>query len=183
MATRKKPIDMQKIMEIYRKAGTPGEPHKALARLAGSWETRSRGWMEPGRPPVESTGACEQKLILDGHYLQQTYTGDMMGQPFTGISVMGYDNHTKKYQSTWIDTMSTGVYFFEGTAGRNGRTIRQESRYDDPVHGPSVWSTVTRIRDDNTIEFEMFLTPKGKKEFKMMEMTITRKAAEVPKAA
>jgi len=183
MATRKKIVDMQEIMEIYRKAGAPGEPHKALARLAGTWETRSRGWMGPDRPPVESTGTCEQQMVLDGHYLQQTYSGDMMGQPFTGISLLGYDNHTKKYQSIWIDTMSTGVYFFEGTASRDGRTIMQESRYDDPVHGPSVWRTVTRINGDNTIEFEMFLTPKGEQEIKMMEMTITRKAEEVLQAA
>lgn len=183
MATRKKIVDMQKIMEIYKKAGTPGEPHQALAKLVGIWETRSRGWMEPDKPPVVSTGTCEQKLVLDGHYLQQTYSGDMMGQPFTGICLMGYDNHTKKYQSIWIDTMSTGITFFEGTASRDGRTIKQESRYDDPVHGPSVWRTVTRIKDDNTIEFEMFLTPKGQKEIKMMEMTITRKAGELRQAA
>lgn len=183
MATRKTSMDMQKVMETYRKAGTPGEPHRALAKLVGSWETRSWGWMEPDKPPVTSTGTCEQELVLDGHYLQQTYTGDMMGQPFTGISLLGYENHTGKYQSIWIDTMSTGVYFFEGTASRDGRTIRQESRYNDPVHGPSIWRTVTRIKDDNTIEFEMFLTPKGKKEIRMMEMTITRKAEEVRKAA
>lgn len=183
MATRKRIVDMRQIMEIYRKAGTPGEQHKALARLAGTWETRSRGWMEPDKPPVESAGTCEQQLVLDGHYLQQTYQGDMMGQPFTGISLLGYDNHTKKYQSIWVDTMSTGVYFFEGTASRDGRTIRQESHYDDPVHGPSVWRTVTRFKDDNTIEFEMFLTPKGKKEIKMMEMTMTRKDAAALKAA
>ncbi len=183
MATRKKVVDMEKVMEIYKKVGTPGEPHKALAKLVGSWETRTRSWMEPDKPPVVSSGACEQKLILDGHYLQQTYTGDMMGQPFTGISILGYDNHTRKYQSIWVDTMSTGVYFFEGTGSRDGRTIKQESRYDDPVQGPSLWRTVTRVRDDNTIEFEMFLTPKGKKETRMMEMTITRKAAVIPKAA
>ena len=183
MAKHETKIDMQKIMEIYAKAGTPGAPHKELAKLEGSWITTSKGWMEPGKPPVESTGACEQKLLLDGRYLQQIYTGDMMGQIFTGISLLGYDNHTKKYQSVWIDSMSTGVYFFEGTASKDGRTITQESRYDDPVKGPSLWRTVTRIKDDNTQEFEMFLTPKGKKEEKMMEMTITRKEAVVRKAA
>jgi hypothetical protein len=183
MAKQKTKMDMQKIMEIYKKAGTPGEPHKLLAKLEGSWITRSRGWMEPGKPPVESTGTCEQKLLLDGHYLQQVYAGDMMGQPFTGISILGYDNHTKKYESVWIDSMSTAVYFFEGTASKDGRTITQKCRYDDPVRGPSVWRTVTRIKDDNTQEFEMFTTPKGKKEEKMMEMTITRKEAVARKAA
>ena len=176
-------IDMQKMMEIYAKAGTPGEPHKLLSKLEGSWTTRSKGWMEPGKPPVESAGTCEQKAILSGHYLRQEYAGDMMGKPFTGISILGYNNHTKKYESIWLDSMSTAIYYFEGTAGRDGKTITQTCKYDDPVRGPAVWRTVTKIKDDNTIEFEMFITPKGKKEEKMMEMTIARKEAAVPKAA
>lgn len=183
MAKKEGKVDFQEVMEIYRKAGTPGEPHKLLAKLEGSWTTRSRGWTEPGKPPVESSGTCEQKLILDGHYLQQVYTGDMMGKPFTGISLMGYDNHTGKYVSVWLDSMSTGIYYFVGSASADGRTITQECSYDDPVKGPSLWRTVTRIKDDNTCEFEMFLTPKGGKEEKMMEMTIARKETVALKAA
>jgi hypothetical protein len=176
-------IDKEAIMEIYRKIGTPGEPHKLLAKLEGSWTTRSRGWLEPGTPPTESVGTCEQRLILDGHYLRQEYTGDMMGAPFTGICLQGYDNHTKKYQSIWLDSMSTAIYFFEGVASPDGNVITQECDYDDPVRGPSLWRTVTRIKDDNTVDFAMFLTPKGKKEEKMMEMTIERTEAVVRKAA
>jgi hypothetical protein len=183
MAKQETIMDMQAIMEIYKKVGTPGEPHKVLAKLEGSWTTRSRGWMEPDKPPVESTGTCEQKMVLGGHYLRQEYTGDMMGQPFTGINLMGFDNHTKKYESVWLDSMSTGIFYFVGTGSADGRTITQECSYDDPIKGPSVWRTVTRIKDDNTVEFAMFLTPKGGKEEKMMEMTIARKEAVVRKAA
>jgi len=181
---KKANIDREKIMKIYRKTGTPGEPHKALAKLEGSWTTRSRGWMEPGKPPVESFGTCEQKLILDGRYLQQVYTGDMAGLPYTGINILGYNNYTKKYESIWIDTMSTAIYFFVGKGSAKGKTITQECKYDDPVKGPSVWRSVTRIKDDNTLEFEMFIKPKGgKKEEKMMEMTVARKEAVALKAA
>jgi hypothetical protein len=183
MTKREENIDMQRIMEIYQKVGTPGDPHKLLAKLEGSWTTRSRGWMDPDKPPMESSGLCEQKMLLGGRYLQQVYTGDMGGTPFTGINILGYNNHTRKYESVWVDTMSTGVFYFVGTASKDGRTITQESRYDDPVKGPSLWRTVTRIKDDNTIDFEMFLIPKGKKEAKMMEMTILRKEAVVRKAA
>jgi hypothetical protein len=183
MARQEGKLDMQAMMEIYKKAGTPGDPHKLLARLEGSWLTRSKGWMDPDAPPMESTGECEQKMLFDGRYLQQVYTGDMMGAPFSGICLLGYDNHTGKYQSTWIDSMSTGIYFFEGTASADNRTITQECSYDDPVKGPCLWRTVTRIRDDNTQEFEMYLTPKGGKEEKMMEMTATRKEAISRKAA
>jgi hypothetical protein len=177
-----KKIDMQSMMEIYRKVGTPGAPHKLLAKLEGSWTTRTTGWLE-GKPAMESTGTCEQKLVLDGHYLQQIYTGDMMGTPFSGINLLGYNNHTKKYESVWLDSMSTAIYFFVGKGSADGRTITQECSYDDPARGPAVWKSVTRVKDDNTLEFEMFITPKGGKKEKMMEMTVARKAASILKAA
>jgi hypothetical protein len=184
MAKHAGKMDMQEMFEIYKKIGTPGEPHKLLAKLEGSWLTKSRGWVDPDTPPRESSGTCEQRLILDGHYLQQTYTGDMMGIPFTGISLLGFNNHTKKYESIWIDSMSTATYFFVGSASRDGKTITQECRYDDPVRGASVWRSVTRIRDDGSQEFEMFIRPRGgRKEEKMMEMTVTRKEAVLRKAA
>ena len=66
-------------------------------------------WMEPDKPPMESTGACDNTVLLEGRFLQQKCTGDMMGQPFTGIGVHGYDNATKKYVTTWIDSMGASL--------------------------------------------------------------------------
>lgn len=168
-------MDMDAMMEVYKKLGVPGAPHKLLASLAGTWITRTKAKMEPGKPPMESTGTCEQEMILDGHYLQQKYTGDMMGDTFTGINLIGYDNHTRKYVSTWVDSMSTGIYYFEGTASADGKTITQKCSYDDPVRGPLLWRSVTRIVDGNTMKYEMYITPRGGKEEKEMEMTVTRK--------
>jgi hypothetical protein len=168
-------MDMQEVMEVYRKLGTPGDPHKSLAKMAGSWDVRSKFWMEPDKPPLETTGASKQKMILEGHFLQQEYTGEMMGSPFTGIGITGYDNHAGKYVSIWIDSMDTGIYFFEGTAAADGKTITQEGRYDDPIKGPMKYRTVIRIVDDNTMVFEMYGTDKDGKEEKMMEETYTRR--------
>jgi hypothetical protein len=174
-AKHKGKMDMQAMMEVYKKLATIGKPHKILAKLVGSWTTKTTAWMEPDKPPTEGTGACEQKMLFDGRYLQQVYTGDMMGTPFTGINLVGYDNHTEKYVSTWIDSMSTGIYFFEGAGSADGKTITQECRYDDPVRGPVVWRSVSRIVNNNTMKYEMFITPKRGKEEKMMEMTVSRK--------
>jgi hypothetical protein len=154
-------MDMHAMMDVYNKLAVPGEPHEILANLAGSWATKTRAWMESDKPPMEGTGICEQKMLLEGRYLQQEYTSEMTGSPFTGINLIGYDNHTKKYVLTWIDSMSTGIYYFEGTANVDGKTITQESSYDDPVRGPTVWRSVTKIVDNNTLEYEMYLASKG----------------------
>lgn len=172
---QKEPMDPQEMMEIYKKLATPGEQHRQLAAMAGSWTTKTKSWMEPGKPPMESAGVCEQRMVLEGRFLQQECTGDMMGQAFSGVGVTGYDNHTKKYVSTWMDSMGTGMYFMEGTGSADGRTITQKGSYDDPVEGPMKLRAVTKIVDNNTEVFEMYGTGKQGKETKMMEISYTRR--------
>ena len=168
-------MDKQKMTEMYQKFAAPGEPHKQLASLAGSWTTKTKMWMEPNKPPTESTGSCEQKMLLDGRYLQQECTGEMMGGPFTGIGVTGYDNQTKKYVSTWMDSMGTGIFFMEGTGSPDGKTFTQKGSHADPVQGQIKHRAVTKIVDNNTEVFEMYAAGKDGKEMKMMEITYTRK--------
>jgi uncharacterized protein DUF1579 len=177
-AKEKKPaqMDMQSMMDTYKKLATPSEPHKQLASLAGSWTTTTKSWMEPNKPPMESTGACEEKMLLDGRYLQQECTGEMMGQPFAGIGVQGYDNFTKKYMATWIDSMGTGIFLMEGTASADGKTITLKGSHQDPIEGVMKHRAVWKFVDANTQTFEMYGTGKHiPKEMKVMEITYTRK--------
>jgi hypothetical protein len=168
-------MDMQTMMETYRKLATPGEPHKRLASMAGSWDTKTKSWIEPNKPPMETTGTCDQKMVLDGRFLQSECSGEMMGSQFSGIGVTGYDNHTKKYVTAWMDSMDTGIFYFEGTESPDGKVITQKGRYDDPLEGPMKMRAVTKIMDENTEVFEMYGTNKNGKERKMMEITYTRK--------
>ncbi|MBI2400435.1 MAG: DUF1579 domain-containing protein, partial [Deltaproteobacteria bacterium] len=164
MATERKreeKRDIEAEMEVYKKLGTPGEAHKLLSRMAGTWNTLTRSWWEPGKPPEESSGVCEQRMVLGGRYLQQECTGEMMGTPFTGIGFTGYDNHTRKFVSTWMDSTSTAVWYFEGPIEADGKSFTQKSRYDDPVSGPMEWRSVCRLQDDNTMSFEMYGTVLG----------------------
>ena len=111
-----KQMDQQAMMELWQKLAQPGEPHKLFADIAGSYTTHTKEWMEPGKPPMEADGTSESKMLLDGRFLYQEYHGSMMGQPFHGIGIDGYDNMTKKYVTAWIDSMGTGIFIMEGTA-------------------------------------------------------------------
>ncbi|HOK53497.1 MAG TPA: DUF1579 domain-containing protein [Armatimonadota bacterium] len=166
---------VQEMMDVYKKLGTPGEPHKLLSRMEGSWETRTKAWVSPDQPPSESKGTAEHKMIFDGRYLQENMSGDMMGTPFTGIGYMGYDNNTGKYVTVWLDDMSTSIMYFEGTASPDGKTITQTSQYNDPIQGPMVYRAVTTFIDDNTFGFEMYGKDQTGKEDKMMETVYTRR--------
>ncbi len=178
MAEEKKPaghMDMQGMMNLYTKLATPREPHKLLANMAGTWKITTKSWMDPNQPPEETTGTCKQTMLMEGCFLQQECTGTMMGQAFNGMGVTGYDNHTKKYVATWMDSMGTGIYSSKGRPGDDGKTITMESLYDDPMAGPMKLRAVTKIIDPNTEIFEMYGTDKSGQEMKMMEIRYSRK--------
>ena len=58
------PKDPQAMMEMYKKLATPGKPHQQLASLAGRWTTASKSWMEPDKPPMESTASASTPCSL-----------------------------------------------------------------------------------------------------------------------
>jgi Protein of unknown function (DUF1579) len=168
--------DQEAMMKVWKEVATPGAPHALLARLAGSWETTTKTWMEPGTPPGVTKGTAEFSMILGGRFLQQQATGEMMGMPFTGMGLTGYDNFRKEYTMLWVDDSGTAMYSAEGTADASGKTITFKGTSDDPYTGKKNQPVkyVSTIVDDNTQLFEIYGFQDGK-ETKMMEMTYERK--------
>ena len=170
-----KPMDQQAMMEVWKQLAMPGEPHKLFATLAGSWTTTTKEWMEPGKPPTESTGTADMKMLLDGRFLYQEYNAQMMGQPFSGVGIDAYDNMTKKYMTAWVDTMGTGIFMMEGTASADGKTITLKGSHPEPGGGKMTHRAVWKIVDNNTQTFDMYGAHHGGKEMKVLEITYTRK--------
>lgn len=165
----------QAMMDAWQKAATPGEPHKRLADMAGSFDAAVRMWMHPGAAPTQSKGKSDNKLIWDGRFLQQDYQGDMMGKAFTGMGLTGYDNARKKYVGTWVDSMNTGISAMEGTLDAAGKVLTMTTEMVDPMTGKKVKQrSVTRLESPDRHVFEMYERDKSGKEFKSLEIVYTR---------
>jgi hypothetical protein len=163
-------------MDAWMKASTPGDAHKHLQDLVGTWDAKVSMWPAPGVPPQVSMGTSKNTSILGGRWIQQEFTGSAMGQPFTGIGYTGYDNVKKQYVGTWMDSMSTSVMISTGTAGSASGTYEFTSSMDDPATGKTmqVKEKVTVV-DPNHETWEMWSpTPDGNM-FKMMQIDYARK--------
>jgi hypothetical protein len=162
-------------MEAYTRAGTPGAEHQALAATAGSYDIKVRSWMEPGAPPMEETGTATRAMALDGRVRVEQVSSSMMGTTFTGHGMLGYDNVTGKYWSTWNDSMSTGVMVSEGTCDAS-RACKFTGSWNDAVKkGPVTARMTSRWTSPTTEVFEMYGPGRDGKEMKMMEITYTKK--------
>ncbi len=100
----------------------------------------------------------------------------MMGKPFQGVGITGYDNFKKKYVSFWIDNMGTGMLTSEGGADAEAKMITFQGKMDDPMSGQKdkPMKFIIRILGPNKHTFEMHDLSLGDKS-KMGEMTYTRK--------
>jgi hypothetical protein len=101
--------------------------------------------------------------------------GSMMGMPFKGHGMTGYDNVSMKYWSIWTDSMSTGVMVSEGTCdAKNSCTFT--GSWNDAIKKAPVKARMTTRWTSPTVEvFEMHAPGKDGKEMKMMEITYTKK--------
>jgi len=173
-----KPVDSATATKAWMEYATPGEMQKMLAKADGVWVSENTMWMENGGKPVMSTSETTNKMIMDGRYQVSEHKGDFMGMPFEGMSIVGYDNSKKKFVSTWVDNMGTGIMNGEGDWNSSTKSIEFKGKMTDPSRpGKDCnFREVFTFIDDNTQRMEMY-GPDSKtgKEFKTMEIKYTRK--------
>lgn len=165
------PMDSATMMKMWMEMKTPGDMHKMLAMQNGTWDNEMTMWMDPGKPPTTSKSVSVNKMILGGRYQQSTYTGQMMGEPFEGISILGYDNLKKKFVNSWIDNGGTGVMYMEGNYDPASKSITLSGTMPDPTTGKDcTMRQVISFTDNKHSTMEMYNTPAGGKEMKMFEI-------------
>ena len=163
------------MMEAWQKAGTPGEEHAALAELAGDYTLEVKSWMDPNGEPTVSAGTSHSEMILGGRVLKETVHGEMMGMPFEGIGMTGYDNTKGAYWSTWVDSMSTGIGVAEGNWNDDHSALVMHMDFVDPMsHETKTVRTVSTHKADGSTVFEWYEPMEGN-EVKTMEIVYTPK--------
>jgi hypothetical protein len=168
--------EQQAMMEAYQQAGTPGPPHQAMAAKAGTYDVVVKSWPAPDAEPIEEPGTATRTMALDGRVLVEDFQGSMMGAPFTGHGMSGYDNVSGKYWATWTDSMSTGIMVSEGTCDEGYTSCTLVGSWNDPIaKGPVQARMVTHWTSPTTQLFEMYGPGPDGAEMKMMEITYTKR--------
>jgi hypothetical protein len=167
---------MEEMMKKAEEASTPGEAHKRLDPLVGNWSVEVKMWMGPDAPPTVTKGTAKTTWALKNRFVQEEFSSDFMGKPFRGISFTGYDNIREKYNSVWIDDMSTTMVTAEGVADPSGKVLTFGGTYACAMTGEKNKETkqIYRILSQDKHIFEMH-DPSLGEHSKVMEITYTRK--------
>ncbi len=163
-------------MEAMMKLAQPGPMHEHMKAMAGKWTTTTTMNM-PGAEPSKTTGDANFELVLDGRFLVETGNGEMMGMPFKGMSMWGYNNASETFESVWTYTMSTGMLFFEGKGMGDDATIEWNGRYGDTSGEPKTMRMVSRVKSNDNWVCEMYEKAPDGTEFVMMKIEYSRTPA------
>ena len=164
--------DQADMMKKWQEYMTPSAPHQALAKMVGTWKGAFTVYM--GGQETKSDGTAMYEMILGGRYLKGSFTGNMMGMPFEGFELDGYDNASKEYLSVWLDNFGTGIMYLKGKMDEKTKNLVYTGSEVDPTTGKEIpVKNVIKIIDDDHQVMEMYMV-EGGKEVKNMQVEYTR---------
>jgi hypothetical protein len=145
-----------------------------LKTLAGKWEAKQKFYFSgPGEAPTEQT-SVEVRTMLGEYWIMGAVDSEMMGMPFQGRSITGYDIMKQKYVTYWVDTMGPYGMFFEGTYDEATKTYTYICEMKDAWTGlDSVYTIIETEQPDGSTQWSMS-QKSAMGELKLMEAVYTR---------
>jgi hypothetical protein len=175
-AAQQQAVSQKEMMDRMMKYATPTKAHEFLKNYVGTWDVEVKSFEQPGAPPIVSEGTMTGELVLGGRFALCHFDSQMMGTPFTGMQLMGYDLYQMKYAGIWIDSMSTAFYPTTGTLDASGKVLTEIGLWPDPMTGGSQKvKIVTTIVGPGQYTWKVFIAGPDGKEFMSMDITYTKK--------
>ncbi len=130
----------------------PQNEHQWLQKLVGEWTYETEVMMGSGQPPEKSTGT-ESVRSLGGLWILAEGQGEMPGCGIaTTILTLGYDSQKQQYVGTWIGSMMTYLWVYEGELDTEERVLKLNAE------GPAMtgeegkmakYKDITEFKSDN----------------------------------
>ena len=109
----------------------PTPEHQRLKEIVGKWNVKCTYFMG-GSEPME-TQAVDTAEMLGEFWCVSRFDSNMMGMPFKGQAVSGYNPTKGKWVSTWIDSMTSYFALMEGEVDPDTGLLVM--RWDSPNMG------------------------------------------------
>ncbi len=124
---------------------TPQEEHQWLQQLVGEWTNEAR--MTMSSEPAETCLGSESVRSLGGLWILAEGRGEMPGGgSATMVMTLGYDPAKKRYVGTWVGSMMTHLWLYDGELDASGTVLTLNSQGPDMSPGAAP-GKLARYRD------------------------------------
>lgn len=126
----------------------PQKEHEWLKRLVGEWTFEGEATMGPDKPPSIFKGV-ERVRSLGGLWFLCEGDGDMPGGGIAKtLMTLGYDPQKKRFVGTFIGSMMTNLWIYDGALDRSERVLTLDSE------GPAMSGDGSTAMYKDSIEFK-----------------------------
>jgi len=128
----------------------PQKEHQWLEQFVGDWTYETECSMGPDQPPSKFTGT-ESVRSLGGVWVLCEGRGEMPGGgAATTLMTLGYDPVRKRYVGTFIGSMMTHMWLYEGELDAAGKVLTLDTEGPSfPVEGKMTkYKDVIEIKSD-----------------------------------
>src|SRR5262245_9370926 len=129
----------------------PQQEHQWLQKLVGEWTFEADAVMGPDKPPEKFKGA-ESVRSIGGLWMACEGRGEMPGGgTATTVMTLGYDPAKKRYVGTFIGSMMTHMWVYEGELDPSGKvlTLDTEGPNFGPGGGTAKYKDVIEFKSDD----------------------------------
>lgn len=128
----------------------PTAEHRWLQRLTGEWTYEMEAEGGPGEPPIREAGTERGRSLGDMWVMCESVMPD--GIPVTNVMTLGYDPARERFVGTFVSSMMTHLWVYEGTLEGDLLTLETEGPgYPDASRTVSYRDTVQLVSDDHRI--------------------------------
>jgi hypothetical protein len=122
--------------------------HQWLQRLVGEWRYETEAAPTPGKAPEKCAGT-ETVRSLGGLWVLCEGRGEMPGGGTAAmVMTLGYDPEKGRYVGTWVGSMMTWLWLYEGTLDADQRVLTLDTEGPSfSAEGQPVPGKLARYRD------------------------------------
>lgn len=125
----------------------PQAEHAWLQKLVGEWTCEGESDMGPDQPKAKSTGTSSV-TSLGGLWTMENGVGEMPGGGEAhSVMTLGYDPQRKKFVGTFVASMMTYLWIYEGALDDSGKVLSLE------CVGPDLAGGAELVNYKDVIEF------------------------------
>jgi hypothetical protein len=154
----------------------PQKEHQWLNQLVGEWDTEGEIHMAPDMEPIKSTGTDTSRM-LGGFWLVSDVKGEFMGMTMEAKLTIGYDTDKKKYVGSWVDSMNSYMWTYEGSVDESGKVLTLNTQGPCPQRGGQManFKEVIEIKNKDEHTFTSSIQEEDGKWTKMVSVKYRRK--------
>ena len=154
----------------------PQKEHQWLQQLVGEWESEGEAFFAPDQPPIKCEG-IETVRAVGNFWISAESKNTIMNMPVTGVLTLGYDPRDKKFVGTWIDSVQSYLWKYDGSLQEENNTLTLLTEGPGPQGGDKLikFKEVLELKDKDHKVFTSYFQDEDGQWQRMVVINYQRK--------